>query len=386
VAGTSVLAPLRQRSGAEPTTPGMRHALAAHVVIRLIGLAALYVGGLFDGSSAYHALTRWDAVWYGRIAEHGYGYSHLASDGRQLSDQAFFPLFPLAERAVSAVTGLPVVQSGLAISAVSSVVAAAGIYRVGTELHDARTGLILVCLWSSLPVSIVQSMAYTESMFTALVAWSLYGLLTHQYVVAGALATLAGLTRPMSMAIVAAVVCAGIARTGQQAASARTGIRGPLLGALLAPIGLVAYVAYVARTEGRTFGYFDVANRWGNNMDGGKAKTAWVLDTLNGSHFMVAVGVLLGLALLGAAVAHTAAPEYQWPIFVFTVTAVLISLSMSDYGGSTPRYLLPVFTLLLWPSGRLGRLPDARVVLVLSCLAAASSIYGAVWLYGPGPP
>src|SRR4029450_6584573 len=110
-----------------------------------------------------------------------------------------FPLYPLAERTVSALTGLPAVQSGLAISAVSSVVAAAGIYRVGTQLHAAKTGAILVCLWSSLPVSIVQSMAYTESMFTALVAWSLYGLLTERYVVAGAFAALGGCTKPMGV-------------------------------------------------------------------------------------------------------------------------------------------------------------------------------------------
>ncbi len=96
--------------------------------------------------------------------------------------------------------------------------------------------------------------------------------------------------------------------------------------------------------------------------------------------------MLLGLALLGAAVAHTAVRGYPWPIFVFTLTAVLISLSMSDYGGSRPRYLLPVFTLLLWPSERLGRLPRARIALVLSCLAVASSVYGAVWLFGSGPP
>ncbi len=205
--------------------------------------------------------------------------------GDCLSDQAFFPLYPLAERTVSAVTGLPAVQAGLAISAVSSVVAAAGIYRVGAHLHDARTGVILVCLWSSLPVSIVQSMAYTESMFTALVAWSLYGLLTHRYVVAGALAALAGLTRPMSVAIVAAVLCAAMLRAAQLGSAGRTRVREPLLGALLAPIGLVAYVAYVGWSQGRPLGYLDVANRWGNGIDGGQGQsrvgfsTCWAAAT-----------------------------------------------------------------------------------------------------------
>ncbi len=385
MSATRLMSPLRRTAAATADGPGLGLTLAVHVVIRAIGLAALYVGGILNGSSAYHALTRWDGVWYGRIAEQGYGYSHVSPDGRLMSDQAFFPLYPLAERAVSAVTGLPAVQSGLAISAVSSVVAAAGIYRVGAQLHDARTGFMLVCLWSSLPVSIVQSMAYTESMFTALAAWSIYGLLTHRYVAAGALAALAGLTRPMGVAVVAAVVCAALLPAAQLGRPGRTRARDPVLGALLAPIGLVAYVGFVGWSERRMFGYLDVANGWGNEIDGGKAKLAWTLDLLGGD-LLLGVALLLGFALLGAAVAHTALRGLPWPIFVFTLTAVLMTSAMSDYYGSMPRHLLPVFSLLLWPSERLVRLPDGRVALVLSCLAVASSVYGAVWLYGSGPP
>ena len=315
---------------------------------------------------------------------------HVASDGRRLSDYAFFPLYPMAERALSAVTGLPVVQAGLVISAVSSLVAAAGIYRVGTHLHDARTGVILVCLWSSVPVAIVQSMAYTESLFTAFVAWSLYAVLVHRYVLAGALAALAGLTRAMSVALVAAVVSAALLGAGERSHT-YTGDpvdsrRSRLLGALLAPVGLVAYLAFVAWSKHRTLGYLDVASDWGNGIDGGHAFFAWLLQMLSDRRFLLGIALLLGLALLGAAVGHTASRGYPLPVFVFTLTAVLISLATSNYFGSRPRYLLPVFTLLLWPSEGLAKLADRRVGLILVCLAVASGIYGAVWLYGAGPP
>src|SRR6476469_7068736 len=109
------MVPLRRIAGADDNVAGLRVALAAHVVIRAFGLLILSVAGLFNSGSAYHALTRWDAAWYRRIAEHGYGHVHVASDGRKLSDYAFFPLYPMAERALSAVTGLPVVQAGLLI-------------------------------------------------------------------------------------------------------------------------------------------------------------------------------------------------------------------------------------------------------------------------------
>lgn len=382
--------PLRRIAGADARVPGLRVALAAHVVIRAFGLAVLYVAGLVNGKSAYYSLTRWDAAWYRRIADHGYGHVHVAPDGRLLSDYAFFPLFPMAERTLAAVTGLPVVQAGLVISAVSSLVAAAGIYRVGAHLHDARTGVILVCLWSSVPVAIVQSMAYAESLFTALVAWSLYAVLVHRYVLAGALAALAGLTRAMSVALVAAVVSAALLGTGDRwqahaGRSADTG-RSRLVGALLAPLGLVAYLAFVAWSERRTFGYLEVAGDWGNGIDGGRAFIVWTLQLLDDQRLLLGIAMLLGLALLGAAVGHTATRGYPLPVFVFTLTAVLISFATSDYFGSRPRYLLPVFTLLLWPSEGLAKRANVRVGVVLVLLAVASGIYGAVWLYGSGPP
>ena len=384
------MVPLRRMAGADENVAGLRVALAAHVVIRAFGLILLYVAGLFNGESAYYALTRWDATWYRRIAEHGYGHVQVASDGRRLSDYAFFPLYPLAERALSAVTWLPLVQAGLVISAIASLVAAAGIYRVGTHLHDARTGVILVCLWSSVPVAVVQWMAYTESLFTAFVAWSLYAILVHRYVLAGALAALAGLTRAMSVALVAAVVSAALLgareRTQTPTGDPLDSRRSRLLGALLAPAGLVAYLAFVAWSKRRTLGYLDVASDWGNGIDGGRAFFAWLLQLLSDGRFLLGIALLLGLALLGAAVGHTASRGYPLPVFVFTLTAVLISLATSNYFGSRPRYLLPVFTLLLWPSEGLATLADRRVGLILVCLAIASGIYGAVWLYGAGPP
>ena len=55
-------------------------------------------------------------------------------------------------------------------------------------------------------------MAYTESLFTALAAGTLYAVLIHRYAVAGVAACLAGLTRPMGAAVVAAVAVGALIR------------------------------------------------------------------------------------------------------------------------------------------------------------------------------
>ena len=171
----------------------------------------LYVASLMTGRSAYHSLIRWDAAWYRRIAEHGYGHGHIAADGRHAPTTSSSRCTRDSERVLSGAIDMPVEHAGLVLSGAASLVAAAGIYRVGEHLHDARVGFVLVCLWSSLPVSMVQSMAYSESLFTALVAWSLYALLVRRYLAAGALAMLAGLTRPLGVALVAAVMVSAVA-------------------------------------------------------------------------------------------------------------------------------------------------------------------------------
>src|SRR6266478_2569862 len=60
------------------------------------------------------AFSRWDAVWYVRILEHGYDY-----DPRLPSCVAFFPAYPVLGRAVSEVTGLRPELALLLVSHVS---------------------------------------------------------------------------------------------------------------------------------------------------------------------------------------------------------------------------------------------------------------------------
>ena len=360
-------------------------AVAAHVAERVLGLLLLVVGAHLSSASAHHALTRWDAKWYARIAEDGYGYVGIAPYGRRLADYAFFPLFPALERGVAAGTRLAAADAGLLISAISSVVAAAGIYQVGARLHDARTGVVLACLWSSVPVALVTSMAYTEALFTALAAWCLVAVLADRLVVAAWLAVLAGLTRPLGVAVVAAVLAAALVSAARPA-DGRRGLAaggGPVLAAAVAPLGLVGYLAFVRWDGEGPRSYTRVTKGWDNHVDGGRAFAAWVWELVTTRPF---VGALLvaGLVLLAAAVWHTR--RYPWPVIAFTLVGVLVSFSTSHYFGSRPRYLLPVFTLLLWPSTGLARLRLPPLVITLALLAVASGVYGAVWLLGSGPP
>ncbi|MEU0336071.1 glycosyltransferase family 39 protein [Streptomyces sp. NPDC006193] len=211
---------------APPHAPLLRRAAAAllgYAAIRALGLAVLAVWSAARGKDAYTLLTaRWDALWYARIAELGYGYEVRLPNGDVHSDLAFFPLLPWLERLLHALAPLSYADAGFLVSVLASLAAACGIFAVADRLHGPRTGVLAVLLWAALPVGVVQSMAYSESLFTALAAWSLYAVLTGRWLSAGALAALAGLTRPVGLAVVAAVWTAGVVSFVRERSTKRT--------------------------------------------------------------------------------------------------------------------------------------------------------------------
>ena len=343
-------------SDARGAARGLWLALSAHVAVRLLGVAALVVFGIAHKIPAHDRLVGWDAGWYRDIAKNGYGFTRVVPDGRSLSDYAFFPLYPALERLVSEVTGLRLVDAGLLISAVSSVAAAWGIFAVARHVCDERVGVALVVLWSALPIGIVESMAYTESLFTALAAWALYSILRERFILAGVLASLAGLTRPVGAAVVLAVLVSAALRLGNSRSSrmrdadpARESPSRVLIGALVAPAGLLAYLGWVAERQGSFLGYFDVTSGWGNGVDGGASFAGWIGDLFTGPHPELGLLVCLGLGLLGWLLATLIRQRYPVSLVVFTGAMVLIALTTSGYFGSKPRYLLPAFPMLLPP-------------------------------------
>ena len=331
------------------------------------------------------ALERWDATWYRRIAEHGYGHVHTVPDGRTLVDYAFFPLYPWLEHVVANVTTLSTMHAGLLVSAVCSCVAALGIYTLTTQVADARAGLITAALWSVTPVSVVQSMAYTESLLTALAAWSLAAWQRGRYVVAGALAALAGLTRPFGAAVALALVASAVAMLVRDRGEAHRPTGRIVAGAALAPLGTLGYLGFVGVREHSARGYLDVMGAWGNRFDGGAAFVTWTVQML--AHRPVAaLALVAALVVLVAQVWLLWRDRYPLPLVVFTAVSVVAALTTSSYFGSKPRYLLPVFTLLIPAAVRLSRWPARRLAVLGCALGGLSACYGAIWLLGSGPP
>lgn len=370
---------------------GVTRAVLLFLGIRLLVLAVFLCTALKIGRSPWAVLTQWDSQWYRRIAESGYGHTVVHADGRLLSDYAFFPLMPLLERAVAAVLQVPVLAAGVGISVAASLVAAAGIYAWGEQLFGHRVAVVSVAVWAVLPMAPVLWMPYSESLFTALAVWSLYAVHHRSPVTAGALAALAGLCRPTGVAVAAAVVVvlALDVRRGAAAGVPRgwRDLWRPVLGAVLAPLGTLGYLVYVASREDHVLGYARVTNGWGNGVDGGRAFVAWALDRVQAAPHWPGVLVLAGVAVLVGLIVACIRQRQPLGLLLFTIGLVALAFLTSGYFGSKPRYLLPAFPLVFPVAAAVTNRVSPRVQkLLLAAGMLCTAAYGAAWLLGPGPP
>ncbi|GAA2765660.1 glycosyltransferase family 39 protein [Streptomyces paradoxus] len=374
-------------------------ALAGYAAVRALGLLALFLWSAARDKSAYTLLTaRWDALWYVRVAELGYGYEVRLANGDVHSNLAFFPLLPWLERLVAAVSPLSYADGGFLVSLVASLAAAWGIFAVADHVYGRRAGVCAVLLWAVLPVGIVQSMAYSESLFTALAAWALYAVLTGRWVTAGALALFAGLTRPVGLAVVAALWVAAVASFARERRAA--GQDGPpvpaepgartrrVLGMVLAPLGTASYVLWVGHHTGKgPLGYLDVQAGWRNGFDGGYAFARFVADKFTTFPSALAgAGLIVGVASVVWLYVTGVRQRQPLPLLVYSGFVTALALCASSYFGSKPRLLLPAFPLLLPLALALARARTRRSATVLGSVAVVSAVYGAFWLNGSGPP
>jgi hypothetical protein len=359
-------------------------ALAGYAAVRLVGLLVLWNAGAYakpaeGGMTASlellaRSLSRYDGGHYLTIASEGYDTGVRYVDGElDNTNITFFPLFPLLIRIVS-LTGMPTLAAGLVVAALSALAAAWGIYAVGERLHSRQLGIMLAILWGALPHAIVQNMVYTESLFTALVAWALRALLREQWVLAGVLGCLGGITRPTGPTLVGTVglICLIVV------------VRNPRnwrawLGGALAPVGMLAYMAWVGAELGRADGYFWMNREgWKNEFDFGVAAAQAVVkatfEPMALSYYVAGLTVLVAVALLAVLISQR---WWPLPVIVYSVASVaMAALQGGEYFYAKGRFLVPVFTLLIPVALALVRTSRPARWIIVGALVAISTWYG----------
>ncbi|MFE5404256.1 hypothetical protein ACFQ9Z_23465 [Streptomyces sp. NPDC056580] len=351
------------------------------------------------GAHWWDVLSTWDGWWYLQVAGHGYDpkpLEPLPGGGLFTVKQnsvAFFPLYPGLIRTVSESTGLGLYGSGILVSVLASLVAAAGIYAVVSALAGARAGAIAAGLWAVVPGAGVEWAVYSESLFVAIAAWTCYSVMRGRWVAAGLLAFLAGLNRPTSAALIGAVGLAALVTVLRRDGRREHGVAGPVFAMTAAPLGLLTYVVWVGWRMGDLTAYFTLQREgWAHYFDWG-AYTADVLGNVAVGHndylFAFSVPDLLGVQLVIALPFLIALMLRRKPPLVlvaYTLAGVLTVLGTQQMFGNTSRYLLPSFPLLLAPAAALSRLKWPALAVFFTTTAVASGWYAHYVIFELGIP
>lgn len=170
---------------------------------------------------------RFDARWYVDVAEHGY---HLS--GQAQSNTNFFPLYPLLIRALQPLTlGSPWIAAwliaNLAFAAAILIIWVWAVSRWGSDV-----ALRTILLLSVFPFALFFAAPYAESLFLALASGTFLLAERRHWGWAAAVAGLAGITRPVGLAVIAALVVYALHTAGKRQAA-------------IAAVSLLPFLAFV---------------------------------------------------------------------------------------------------------------------------------------------
>lgn len=199
--------------------------------------------------------ARWDARWYEIIARDGYWF-----DPAQQSPVAFFPLYPLLMRGLSALTSVPLLSAGIIITLSAGVLSFFLLHTwakcFGSESVATRTGWVLA-LW---PLGFfVFGAVYSDALFLCLCLGAFLSLEKRHPLGAALLGALATATRPVAPALIVALVVRSIElRKAQQKP-----LRWVDFAPLLAGAGLLAYMVYQYVKFGTPTAFIETQASWG---------------------------------------------------------------------------------------------------------------------------
>ena len=202
------------------------------VVARLVSACIFMAAAIHQGTNPWfpaapdywNFITIWDGRWYQEAAEKGYP-AVLPVDANGVVKEnawAFYALFPLLGRGLSAMTGMGTLPALTAIAMLAGLGAALVIYLLFREFTGRRTAMWGVIFVSTFPVSPILQVPYAESLNLLLLAASLLLVVRRHYLAAIPVVLLMCLSRPTGVPFAAMVGLLFLYRVWQRFRQAST--------------------------------------------------------------------------------------------------------------------------------------------------------------------
>ncbi|HEX9124735.1 MAG TPA: mannosyltransferase family protein, partial [Actinomycetota bacterium] len=287
--------------------------------------------------NVFTSWERFDGLWFLRIAADGY----RASDG----SAAFFPLYPLAIRAVSWLIGGHPFAASLLVSNAAFAGALCVLYTLTAAERSEETARRAVLFLATFPTAFFFFAPYSESLFLLLVLVAFWGARSRRWGVAGVAGMLATLTRNVGVVLALALAVEAIHRWREDGGSIVPG----LAAGVASGLGTLMYLAYWGIHAGRWLAPIrqqvnwqrTFAWPWTTMIDGTRFAFRYVGDT-NGGYWTI--DWLLTLLVLALSV--YAVFRYRPSYLVYLWGSLLVPLFYIFPGRplmSMPRFVLPLF-------------------------------------------
>jgi Gpi18-like mannosyltransferase len=299
--------------------------------------------------------SRWDADPYLVIARDGY---HADAP----SHVAYFPLYPFLMRIAAGLFGGDdaYLAAGVVISNLALFAAVAYLARSVMLDHDAPTATRSAVYLLVFPTTVFLSAVYAESLFLALAIAATYHARRREWLLAGALAALAALTRPFGAIVALPLAMEAIRRP--------VAIRG-LAATLLAPAAFFAWLAVLWLITGDPRALLTAQAQWGTRPGLSLQVFADLFDPAVYSfpYFVLAFTVFIGaLVVISWRVLRPSLAAFGTVVFLVAISTGSLT--------SAPRYYLAVFpafmALAVIAPAWLGRVYVAASVAIGALLTA----------------
>jgi hypothetical protein len=315
------------------------------------------------------AAERQDAAWFLAIATRGYG----ATDG----SAAFFPLYPLAIRAVAWLPGIGPLGAALFVSNTcfaGALVVLHGLTRL--EGMSARTARLTVLLLAIFPTAFFFLAPYTEGPFLLASVSAFWFARRDRWALAALAGALAAATRSIGVILVLALAMEAVHRSHRDGRS----VVPRLAAALAVGLGPLLYLAWWRVAHGDAFVPWTAQRNWQRELQAPWTTATdalaaarqlggyWLADVLVVG--VVLVAVIAGLRWLRPTYSVYAVASLVLPLVYVWPTRPLLSM---------PRFVAVIFPAF-WVLARAverRRIPEAALV---ATFAGGYALLGALFV------
>ncbi len=261
--------PAKLKSGKHAWSAGLLFVLAVCAASRMFYLISgsilarvVPVGGFYRLTpdvpfGTLNLWSHWDGVWYIGISGEGYGAASPAST-------AFFPLYPLLVRFSALLLGGPLSKEALSVwSPLVSLLflpfALYFVYHIALDGWGERVARGTVLIVAFFPTTFFLNAGYTESLFLALSAGSLWAMgVRKDLLLACVLAAFAAATRNVGVFLMVPLFYEWVKSGGLE----RGRERWEVVYLALVPCGLFAYMGYLWMRFGDPFLFYSAQEYW----------------------------------------------------------------------------------------------------------------------------